>query len=468
MTATATKDAHTQEQVKPEFHELHVDTLAVVGDNIRTDVGDVTELAASIKTDGMIEPIIATMRSNEPGGARFVVVAGHRRLAAAKLAGLETVPVILRSMDEEQRVRAMLVENLQREDLSVLEEARAYKRLADEFDLTQRELSVQVGKSQGHISKRLALLSLPEEVRTQIDSGGIAVSDGVELAKLAGDEKRIEQALAGANDWTTVSESVERVLDEQKRQDAIDARVAELRAKGKSAVAQIVNGYYQTKLPKGATKIAKTAQNGAVLLIDPRTHAKLDCHAIAVGSKPSDDVAVCTNRRNHPGVKTAEQKQRESIGRGNTSYEEQYARRDQLDEIAKDRMKFLADLLGRKTAFTKTEALDLVLRHAIESFRAYGAADEAFTELVGIDSDDLDGKKLDEWAGGKSGELMRVALIVTLLDIENSSCNSWRGATGGWEADDVAWLTFLEKRGYELSEAERAALPKAKVKKAAA
>lgn len=462
MTATAPRRETTEQLV--EFHLLHVDSLTVAGDNVRANVGDVTQLASSIKAQGMVQPIVATMRNDEDG-ARFVVVAGHRRLAAAKKAGLEKVPVILRTMDEQQRVEAMLVENLEREDLTPLEEAAGYQRLLDEFGLSQRQLAERVSRSQGHVSKRLSLLSLPEAVRGQIDSGGIAVSDAVELTKLSGDEAGITRALAGVTAWSTLADSVEQVLDEKTRQDVIDARVLELQGKGKPAVAQTVHGY-QTKLPSGAFKIAKAASFGAVLLIDPRTHAKLDCHAIAVGAKPSDDVVVCTKRRNHPDVKTADQKRQESGSHSNSSYEKQRARQEELEVVAAARMKFVAELLDRKTAFTKAEALDLILRHTIDSFQAYGSAGQAFTDLVGIASKDVDEKKLDEWAA-KSGELMRVALISTLLDIENSSCSSWAGANAKWGADDIAWLTFLEQRGYELTEAERAAMPKVKGKKAA-
>lgn len=150
-----------------ELIELPLRSLIAAGDNPRRDLGDLSELAISIKSTGLLEPIVAT-----PGEAgRYVIVAGHRRHAAAELAAVDTVPVYVRVMDDQERVAAMLVENLQRSDLAPLEEAGAFKRLVDEFGMPQRQLAEKVGRSQGHISKRLGLLDLPAAAQKALDSG---------------------------------------------------------------------------------------------------------------------------------------------------------------------------------------------------------------------------------------------------------------------------------------------------------
>jgi ParB/RepB/Spo0J family partition protein len=459
MTATAT------ETLTGQLLELPLDQLHPSTDNPRRDVGDVVELATSIRSMGILEPLVVT-----PNGDGYIVVAGHRRLAAAELAALETVPCVVRELDERERLAAMLVENLQRTDLQPLEEANAYHRLVDEFGHSQRELAEKVGRSQGHISKRLALLELPESVRADVDSGGIALADAVALSRLAGDEERIRAAIDDTDNWTTIEKAVERQLEQKTRQDTIDQRVEELRAAGKNAVAQVVF-VYQTKLPKGAFRIAKSATYGAVLLIDPRTHAKEPCHAIAVGEKPSDDVIVCTNRRNHPGLKTADQRRHDASSKAAAGYEQKDRKRDQLREVADGRLAFVVQLLKRKNAFGKNEALELILRQAIENSIAngYGEYVAAFREVMGLDPKASIHDQINTWAAAGLADLTRAAIAATILDLESQSCNPWHGATRGWDEDDAAWLAFLESRGYELTELERETLPKPKktAKKAA-
>src|SRR5207245_11812534 len=144
--------------------------------NPRSDRGNVGELAASITALGIIQPM--TVRPAEDG--RYLLVAGERRLAAALAAGLTEVPAIVREMDDREALEIALVENCQRRDLNPTDEAGAYRLLITEHGYTQRSLARQIGRSQSHIAKRLALLELPEDVRSEVDSGGITVPDGVE------------------------------------------------------------------------------------------------------------------------------------------------------------------------------------------------------------------------------------------------------------------------------------------------
>ncbi len=130
------------------------------------------ELASSIKEKGLLQPLIITP-SLVPG--EYELIAGERRLRATKLAGLNEVPVIIRSeVSEQERLQISLIENLQREDLNPIEEAQAYQCLIKEFDLTQEDLAKLLGKSRALIANTLRLLSLPAEIKDAVISGAIS------------------------------------------------------------------------------------------------------------------------------------------------------------------------------------------------------------------------------------------------------------------------------------------------------
>lgn len=135
------------------------------------DEGALTELAESIQKNGIMQPIIVRPIST----GKLEIIAGERRWRAAKLAGLDTVPVIIREISNKQALELALVENIQRKDLSPLEEATGYQRLIEEFNYTQEELAGTVGKSRSHIANLLRLLSLPEEVKTMLDKGELTM-----------------------------------------------------------------------------------------------------------------------------------------------------------------------------------------------------------------------------------------------------------------------------------------------------
>ena len=134
------------------------------------DEGALTELAESIEKNGIMQPIV--VRPVAQAG-RFEIVAGERRWRAAKIAGLQNVPVIVRDITDKQALELALVENIQRQDLTVLEEANGYQRLIEEFDYTQEELAITVGKSRSHVTNLLRLLALPEEVKDMLARGDI-------------------------------------------------------------------------------------------------------------------------------------------------------------------------------------------------------------------------------------------------------------------------------------------------------
>lgn len=124
------------------------------------------QLSASILENGLLQPILV----REYGEGRYQIIAGERRFRASKLAGLTEIPAIVLDKDDKNAAQIALIENIQREDLNPIEEALAYKSLAEEYDMTQEELSKQVGKSRSAIANSVRLLDLPDEVLTLVAS----------------------------------------------------------------------------------------------------------------------------------------------------------------------------------------------------------------------------------------------------------------------------------------------------------
>jgi ParB family chromosome partitioning protein len=133
--------------------------------------GPLQELAESIREHGVLQPILVRPKPGAPG--HYQIIGGERRWRAAQLAQLHEVPVNIRSFDDHQAMAAALVENLQRQDLNALEEAEGYRRLLDEFGLTQDALGQAVGKSRSHVANTLRLLGLPERVRELLRDGAL-------------------------------------------------------------------------------------------------------------------------------------------------------------------------------------------------------------------------------------------------------------------------------------------------------
>lgn len=139
---------------------------------VSMDPGRLQELAASIKQQGVLQPILARPHPANPG--RYQIIAGERRWRAAQAAGLQEAPVLIRKLSDSDAMAASLVENLQRQDLDPIEEAQGYKRLMHEFGLTQDQLGGLVGKSRSHVANTVRLLSLPSGVQVHVQSGALS------------------------------------------------------------------------------------------------------------------------------------------------------------------------------------------------------------------------------------------------------------------------------------------------------
>lgn len=160
------------------------------------DKAALEELAASIKTSGILQPIV--VRKSKPEGS-FEIVAGERRWRASQIAGLHEVPVIIKNFDDKQTLELALIENLQREDLNPIEEAEAYQRLAQEFNLTQQQVAERVGKERATVANSMRLLSLPGEIQDKVKDKKISVGHAKLLMGVADPKQARSLALQVEN-----------------------------------------------------------------------------------------------------------------------------------------------------------------------------------------------------------------------------------------------------------------------------
>ena len=137
------------------------------------------ELAISIREHGIIQPVVVRKKGN-----RYEIVVGERRYRAANIAGLTEIPVIVKDLTEQEMMELAILENLQREDLTPIEEAEAYQSLMVHLNFTQEELAKRLGKSRPHIANLVRLLQLPEEVREQVNEGKLSMGQGRTLLGL--------------------------------------------------------------------------------------------------------------------------------------------------------------------------------------------------------------------------------------------------------------------------------------------
>ncbi len=145
------------------------------------------ELAVSIKEHGIVQPVI--VKKSVKG---YELIAGERRTRAAKMAGLETVPAIIREFTDAQMMEIALIENIQRENLNPIEEAKAFRNIINETNMTQEQVAIRFGKSRSYITNLLGLLNLPLAVQKDVEEKKISLSHARALSKITDEQKVIE------------------------------------------------------------------------------------------------------------------------------------------------------------------------------------------------------------------------------------------------------------------------------------
>lgn len=200
------------------------------------DQTKIDELAQSIKEHGVFTPIL--VRKAVSG---YQLIAGERRFRAAKLAQLETIPAIALEFDDQQMMEISLIENIQREDLTVIEEAKAYQLLIEKLGLTQEQLSQKVGKSRPHITNLLRLLNLPESVQNLLLNQSLTMGQVKPLVNIE-DKKQVEELAKEIVDKKLSAREVEKRMkpkkDKPQKQESTDYRYVE----------SLIRGKYQTKI----------------------------------------------------------------------------------------------------------------------------------------------------------------------------------------------------------------------------
>jgi ParB family chromosome partitioning protein len=175
------------------------------------DDGKLRELAASIKEQGVIQPVIV-----HKAGSGYQLIAGERRWRASRLAGLKTIPALVKEATKRGLLEMALIENIQREDLNPLEAAEAYKRLQDEFKLTQEELARRVGKERSTVTNFLRVLHLPKEVKQDLSSGALSMGHAKALLSLERSRDQIQTAAMIVKKGLSVREA-EAIVDRLKK-----------------------------------------------------------------------------------------------------------------------------------------------------------------------------------------------------------------------------------------------------------
>lgn len=425
-----------------------VSRLKPAPDNPRADLGDLEDLAASIAGVGIVQPLVATKRAG-----KFLIVAGHRRHAAAVLAGVDQVPVIVRDYSEQDRQEAMLVENLQRRDLSPFEEAAGFAALV-ELGQSQREIAERVGRTQPHVSKRLKLLELPPKVRARVESGALPIEDALHLAKLTAHPTQLNAVLDKISSnyfYGTVENAVAGALKEiewARLRAELEKHFAEQQTPLLDVLADQEAGRTSyLRLKAGQAPIGKKWHDG--LTVDIAKHEKEPCAAYAI-SKDGHAVPICTDRSRH-----------EKGGRKPKISAEEAHRRD-LAKASKQRRAATAAAVAPKAeapdeiAWSMVEiALEMALdsSHKLDRDRAAG--------FLGLDGDDYDyhGENFRAFARESRPRLVATVTALWAAQRESHVGNSHHR----WTQRDVAYIDWLRTAvGYEPSPAEETELANAK------
>ncbi len=248
---------------------LPIESIQRDGAQPRTvfDEAKLHELAESIKAQGLIQPVLVRKE-----GAGYRIIAGERRWRAAQLAGLQELPVIVREATEVEAFELALVENLQRADLNPIEEAEGYKRLVEEFKLTQEQVSQRVGKDRSSVANALRLLALPEEVKGLVADGSLQMGHARALLGLPRVPEMVELAGRIAAQKLSVRETEKLVRQKKSPEPAASGSGA--KAKGQNAQVRSLVEELQRTL---GTKVRLNERGGkGTLEIDFFSYEDLD------------------------------------------------------------------------------------------------------------------------------------------------------------------------------------------------
>jgi ParB/RepB/Spo0J family partition protein len=459
------------------YLSLPIDQVAPApGFNNRRSLGDLAELAASIKSVGLLQPLL--VRKVESALDRDVVgyfiIAGHRRHAAAKLAGLSHVDAKVVDQDEKSRLESLLVENLHRLDIDPLEEADGYKRLLA-FGLKQQDIAAKVGRSPAHVSKRLSLLELPQEALELVLAGKVRIVDALELLPYVKEPEVIAEALKHVkesikNGWGCRVEDhargAQRRLEEARKLKAVQDRLAA----EKVSVVKSTSPWELTRLGKESRQLPMT----------PAAHAKHPCHAAFIDDYTLAVHYVCTKPANHKASDVAAVAKAAKALTSGRSYGGESASKEQAKKAAasRERNKVLkvreplrtAELKRLLTARQKREdVLDFTLRNLLQLLvnSDYEVAERAaaFLEIPMSKKSHTYDRANPEFAAFLSAgndRLFKLAYAFALASGEEPFAKLMKQGYFDQEYSTNAtrYLDHLQANGYKPDKVELAQLPK--------
>ena len=441
MTTTTTATTEAVEQLPLD---------AIVPDPGNRKVVLDAQFVGSIRTHGVIQPLLVSPHPDKEG--RYHLVAGHRRLGAARKVGLETVPALVRNLSEQEKLELALVDNLQREDLAPLDQALAMARLI-ELGLSASGLAKRIGRSAGYVRDRLKLLELPGSARRLVNEDGITIEQGLELVRLVDHPEALEATLAQVGDHHG---NIEWLVDSALRRIDADSKVAEARTKAERKGLRIVE--HEGYQPKGYAELASYGG----LDIDPKAHAKEPCHAVVISARDGALTPVCTDRKRHSRKGASTIKSATKAGADDAARAEAAAKR----EASEHRREFIAAMLSRRPS--KADVLAVVLPNYLDDANSIEQA--AVAKLLGLEpvpeagSHDRWGDALRDYTAASETNSLRACLAFSLVQGEDAVAGGWAYERG------LRHREFLAAKGYEPTayELEQAEATRARIEEARA
>jgi ParB family chromosome partitioning protein len=251
--------------------EIPIDQLSPNPQQPRHQFDDdaLAELAASIRRHGVLQPVLVS----EDGPQRFILVTGERRWRAAQMIGLETIPAVIRErLESADQLELALVENLQRRDLTPLEEARAFDHLRSSLGLSQAEIAARVGMDRSTVANSLRLLKLPEEVRELVERGELSAGHARTLLAFEAPESQCDWARRAAATGMSVRE-LERAAAEMRQQDGKTKRAGARPARARDP--NLVAAEERLSLRLGAQVEVRSRRRGGSIVISCADHGEL-------------------------------------------------------------------------------------------------------------------------------------------------------------------------------------------------
>jgi len=428
------------------LREISVDSIDAHPNNPRNDLGDLTELTASIKEQGLLEPVLLVPGFQGSGRfpSRYTVIAGHRRIAAARDAGMATVPAIIREgMSDAEQLEVMLVENLHRSDLTVFEEAHGMRGLFD-FGMKRTQIAKRTGRAVKTVGQRLAIANLPASVESQVVNKSMTLDEAITLADIAGrdqgvyDELMVQLDAGELRGW-----AIGQALGDLDRREADKEWMEYIDSTG---VKQI------------DAEARRTATDIKPLGIKPDDHASCPGAAVYVGDwryneRKGQTTWVCTDPATHHAEVWEKLQLKNTATYGGVSAEEHAACEQlnaDLDAAETARWSWICHLFTETGTGRDTQRA-IIVAAAVD----YATDDRCFS--LGA------GPTLPDGIKWPTDPALALALAVVPAIDENVPVSEWRyssivKANNPWQvtvrAAAVSWFKVLEAAGYTLTDVE--------------